>query len=218
MPAKENRKPSMQVYPRIHHESRRPRRVGAGGSTDRERRDRELMDALRGGSAAALEERMALYWAPLVGWVARELDDVDAARDLVQETFVQVWQRRARWSSQGSPRAYLFRVTRSLLIDERRRRRVRLRWLVRCRTGEARSAPTPADDLDATRLRDAYLSALARLPERRRETFLLVYIQGLSHAEVAELMEVTPRTVANQVGGALRQLREALRPLVGRDL
>lgn len=175
----------MQAYPRIHRETQVSAHDERLTPEDRERRDRELMIALRDGSTAALEELMAVYWAPLVRWVARELNDEDVARDLIQETFVQVWQRRSRWASRGSPRAYMFCITRNLLIDERRKRNVRSRWLLRSRRNEPRLPATPEDDLDAVRLWDAYQRALAKLPERRREAFLLVYIQGLSHAEVA---------------------------------
>lgn len=203
----------MQVYPRIHRET--PDAAHGGRpAADREQRDRELMVALRQGSTAALEELMAVYWATLVRWAARRLSDAELARDLIQETFVQVWQRRSSWTSKGSPRAYLFRITRSLLIDERRKRKVRTRWLLRSRHNEPRLPATPAEDLDAARLWEAYQRALARLPERRREAFLLVYVQGLSHAEVAEVMRISPQTVANQIVSALRQLRESLAPFV----
>lgn len=204
----------MQVYPRIHREMPSSARGGEPSSADREQRDRELMIAMRGGSAAALEELMAVYWAPLVRWAARRLSDGDMARDLIQETFVQVWQRRSSWTSKGSPRAYLFRITRSLLIDERRKRKVRTRWLLRSRRNEPRLPATPAEDLDAVCLWEAYQRALAKLPERRREVFLLVYTQGLSHAEVAEVMQISPQTVANQIVSALRHLRECLGPLI----
>lgn len=204
----------MQAYPRIHREAPSAAHEGALSPADREQRDRELMLALRDGSTAALEALMAVYWAPLVRWATCELGDEETARDLIQETFVQVWQRRSRWSSKGSPRAYLFCITRHLLIDERRKRKVRARWLLRSRRNEPRGPATPADDLDAVRLWEAYQRALAKLPERRREAFLLVYVQGLSHAEVAEVMRLSPQTVANQIVSAVRQLREGLGPLI----
>lgn len=204
----------MRAYPRMHRETQSSDHDGTLNPADRERRDRELMIALRDGSTAALEALMAVYWAPLVRWAARELGDEDMARDLIQETFVQVWQRRSRWASKGSPRAYLFCITRNLVIDERRRRKVRSRWLLRNRHNEPRRPATPADDLDAVRLWEAYQRALAKLPERRREAFLLVYVQGLSHVEVAEVMQVSPQTVANQIVSAVRQLRESLGPLI----
>lgn len=204
----------MQVYPRIHREMQDAAHGGEPGSAAREQRDRKLVVAMRGGSTAALEELMAVYWAPLVRWAARRLGDEDTARDLIQETFVQVWQRRSSWASKGSPRAYLFRITRSLLIDERRKRKVRTRWLLRSRRKEPRLPATPAEDLDAARLWDAYQRALAKLPARRREAFLLVYVQGLSHAEVAEVMQISTQTVANQIVSALRHLRECLGPLI----
>jgi RNA polymerase sigma-70 factor (family 1) len=179
---------------------------------DTDSKDRRRLEDLRGGSTTALEELMAEYWAPLTRWAARELNDVEAARDVVQETFIQLWQRRGRWTPAGSARAYLFRITRSLVIDECRRRKVRWRWLSANRhRGEPALLTTPANELVATELQAAYNRAVSELPRRRREVFLLVYVHGLSHAEVAEALNISSQTVANQTASALKHLRSALR-------
>jgi RNA polymerase sigma-70 factor (ECF subfamily) len=172
-----------------------------------------LMDEIRGGSEPALGQLMHLCWPELVRYAASQLGDVDLARDLAQEAFIQVWERRRGWRPRGSARVYLYRIVRHLVIDRKRRRAVRRRWLDRQGRDDAiraGHAPTPADVLDASLLADRFQAAVAALPDRRREVFELVFQRGLTHAEAAAVMNLSAQTVANQMSSALRTVRGAV--------
>lgn len=172
-----------------------------------------LMDEIRGGSEPALGQLMDLCWPELVRYAASQLGDVDLARDMAQEAFIQVWERRRGWRPRGSARVYLYRIVRHLVIDEKRRRAVRRRWLDRQGRDDAMrggQAATPADVLDARLLADRFRAAVASLPDRRREVFELVFQRGLAHADAAAVMNVSAQTVANQMSAALRTVRRAV--------
>ena len=172
-----------------------------------------LMASIRGGSESALGRLMELCWGELVRYAASQLGDVELSRDVVQEAFIQVWERRRAWRQRGSARAYLYRIVRNLVIDQKRRQGVRRRWLTRQGREDAATgahAATPAEVLDAKMLADAFQAAVASLPDRRREVFELVFQRGLSHAEAAAVMNVSPQTVANQMSSALRTVRQAV--------
>lgn len=172
-----------------------------------------LMNAIREGSEPALGRLMDLCWPELVRYAASQLGDVDLARDIAQEAFIQVWERRRAWRPRGSARVYLYRIVRHLVIDRKRRRTVRRRWRDRQGRDDAirgGHAPSPADVLDATLLADRFRAAVASLPGRRHEVFELVFQRGLSHAEAAAVMNVSPQTVANQMSAALRTVRRAV--------
>lgn len=177
-----------------------------------------LMDAIRGGSEPALGRLMDLCWPELVRYAASQLGDVDLARDVAQEAFIQVWERRRGWRPRGSARVYLYRIVRHLVIDQKRRRAVRRRWQDRQGRDDAirgGHAPTPADVLDARLLADRFRAAVAGLPDRRREVFELVFQRGLAHAEAAAVMNLSAQTVANQMSAALRTVRGAVAPADG---
>ena len=171
-----------------------------------------VMAAIRGGSESALGRLMDLCWPDLVRYAASQLGEVDLARDVVQEAFIQVWERRRTWQPRGSARAYLYRIVRHLVIDQKRRRAVRRRWLDRQGREAAAGGQTatPAEVLDAKLLADRFQAAVASLPDRRREVFELVFQRGLSHAEAAAVMNVSAQTVANQMSSALRTVRQAV--------
>ena len=170
-----------------------------------------LMAAIKGGSSTALGRLMDLCWPELVRYAARQLDDVELARDVVQEAFIQIWQRRRAWRPSGSARAYLYRIVRHLVIDEKRKLGVRRRWLDREKRVDPPRPATPAEVLDLKMLTDAFEAAVASLPERRREVFELVFQRGLSHAETAAVMGISVPTVANQMSAALRTVRRAVK-------
>ena len=169
-----------------------------------------LMDAIRGGSQSALGQLMDLCWPELVRYAARQLGDVDLARDIVQETFIQIWERRRAWKPRGSARAYLYRIVRNLVIDEKRRQGVRRRWAARQEFAPSPRPATPDEVLDKQLLTEVFEAAVAALPERRREVFELVFQRGLSHADAAAVMGLSVQTVANQMSSALRAVRAAV--------
>jgi len=179
-------------------------------ATGDDRLDR-LMAAIKGGSSRALGRLMSLCWDELVRYAARQLGDVEMARDVVQEAFIQVWERRRGWQPRGSARAYLYRIVRHLVIDEKRKQGVRRRWAEGQRLVDAPRPATPAEELDAKVLADAFEAAVESLPDRRREVFELVFQRGLSHAEAAAVLDISVQTVANQMSAALRSVRRAIK-------
>lgn len=176
--------------------------------------DREVEAGLRQGDPAALDALLDRYWTPLVTYAAAMLQSWDSAEDTVQETFVRLWERREEWSTTGSLQALLFQITRNLTLDEIRRQRRHLTLLEGQSTVAPQPSATPFDELQATQLETAYLAALAALPERRREVFLLSRQHGLSYQQIAMVMGISPQTVANQLSAALTELRNTLEPFL----
>lgn len=179
-----------------------------------EERDRHLMGGVRLGEASAFDELLRIYWDPLVSYADSLLESIDAAEDVVQETFIRVWERRSDWSARGSVRSYLYRITRTVALNEHRRRRVRKKWLGRGRVEKPSASPTPLQMVEGEEMDVAIDEALAALPDRRREVFTLARLHDLSYREIADLMQISPQTVANQMSAALADLRRSLRHLV----
>jgi RNA polymerase sigma-70 factor (ECF subfamily) len=176
-------------------------------------RDHALMRQIRAGDESALEALLGAYWTHLVGYVERLLSGTDAAEDVVQEAFIRLWQNRAVWEERGSVQAYLYRAARNLALNEQRRRKALARWADRLRRHPMAQPSTPPDEVfDGHELEQAVERALAALPERRREVFVLVRHHGMTYQHTADVMGISPQTVANQMSAALAELRRALAP------
>jgi RNA polymerase sigma-70 factor (ECF subfamily) len=159
---------------------------------------------------SALDELLRCYWSPIVHYAERMLGGTDAAEDIAQQVFIQLWQRRSEWHFTGSVQSYLYRVARNLALNEQRHQSMRQRWSDRVRLRGQRRPVQPDQEVEGRELRTAVDAAIAALPERRREVFILARFQGLSYREIAEVMGISTQTVANQLSAALADLRNEL--------
>jgi RNA polymerase sigma-70 factor (ECF subfamily) len=157
----------------------------------------------------SLELQLHQHWKPLVAYANRLLGDVAAAEDVVQRAFIRVWERRYPMTQDSSLRALLYSVVKHLAWNELRHERVHARWVAAQPVSEpsetALDAIVEADDLQR-----AIDAAVSKLPARRREIFALSRFHHLSNAEIAQVLSISPQTVANQLVSALRTLREML--------
>lgn len=172
--------------------------------------DRELIEGIRSGDAGTLRRLQTAYWDLLVQFAARILDGGSDPQDVVQEVFIRLWTHRERWGEDGSVRSLLYTVTRNAALDERRRQARSARAALAA--DAPASGPAPSEDAVAGELRRAAAAAVSLLPPKRQEVFRLAREEGLTYAEIAAVMEVSPQTVANQMSLALADLRRALAP------
>lgn len=175
--------------------------------------DRSLMERLHRGDATALDELLQRYWRPLVLYASRFVDG-DTAEDVVQEAMLRIWHQRTEWTPSDRIQGFLYQITRNLALNERDRRTVRDRWSASQLREPRDRVPTPLDDLQRQELAEILDRVIQELPPRRRETFVLSRYHGLSYGEIAEIMDVSPQTVANQMSAALDDLRTRLRPQI----
>jgi RNA polymerase sigma-70 factor, ECF subfamily len=174
-------------------------------------------------SRVALQDRVALrqlYDATagrLLAVVMRLLDDRGAAEDVVQDTFVTVWQRAAQFPAlRTSPLAWLTTIARHRAIDLLRRRRPETPLAWTDADGEERQHDIAADDAAPPehlqqRQDDARLaSCIGHLAVEPRRALLLAYYEGLTHEQLAKRLSRPLGTVKTWVRRSLLQLKTCL--------
>lgn len=162
-----------------------------------------------------MDELLRLHWTRVVDYVERLTGSHDLAQDIAQEVFLGLWQQSLAWRGTGSLQAFLLGTARNLARNHGRRwREVRVESFDSpVIPADAHSSATPAETLREEEVEALFQAAVAALPPRRQEVFLLARVHGLSHQEIAETMEISVQTVANQMTNALAELRRALAPL-----
>lgn len=172
--------------------------------------DAALVRGLKAGDSRILGKLMSTHWVALVAFAHRFLGGTAEAEDVVQTAFVRLWARRSALAESGSIRSLLYTIVRNACLDEIRKDRRRKRT----HSGTPSPPPprTPYEDVQGAELQRLAQGAVARLPERRREVFRLVREEGLSYQEVAEVLGLSPQTVANHMSLAMADLRTVLRP------
>ncbi|WEK34117.1 MAG: sigma-70 family RNA polymerase sigma factor [Candidatus Pseudobacter hemicellulosilyticus] len=130
------------------------------------------------------------------------------AEEVVQQTFIRCWTRRQQLSDEHSLPEQLFRMARTILIDELRKENTRQKHLYLA--GQPEDGLTSEPSLPEGLLRKDLEQALSSLPASRRRIFRMSRLQGYSHKEIAGILSLSPKTVENQIGKTLRQLRQFL--------
>ena len=174
--------------------------------------DSSLLARVAADDASALDVLLTRYWSPLTAFIARMTGSVEAAEDAVQEAFCRLWERRREWRGEGSVSGLLVRLARNIAISEHRHREAEERAAAAAGDTLPRHYPEPAVPNDE--LRAALERAIAKLPARRREVFLLRVAHDLSYKEIAAVMGTSAQTVANQLSHALAFLRAELSEVI----
>jgi RNA polymerase sigma-70 factor (sigma-E family) len=160
-------------------------------------------------SVAALEVVLQQQWMPLVRLAALLADDVDVARDIVQDCYEAVWRLQPKVDDAEHFVAYL----RKAVINRSRSRLRRLRTVRRFLAQARPPADAPPADralLVAERHREL-LDHIDHLPTRQREVIVLRYYCGLSEMDAAAAIGVSVGTVKSSAHRAIATLRSKMK-------
>lgn len=161
------------------------------------------------GDVGAYRELVRRYAPKLSRFAERLLRDASEAEDVVQETFLRLWQRARDYAPDARVTTWLHRITHNLAVD-RLRARGRLKPLP-----DEEDMPTSARQpslLDEKRRVVALNDAIAALPERQAAAVTLVHLHGLSGKEAAEVLGVGAEAIESLLSRARRTLKAALAP------
>jgi RNA polymerase sigma-70 factor (ECF subfamily) len=151
------------------------------------------------------------YEGPLVGYACSILGDPDRARDVVQDTFIRLWdQDPARVAENLKPWLYTVCRNRALDVLRRHRRVVELDELSLERQEE--ESPDPRERLATREATTEILRFVERLPANQREVIRLKFQADLSYKEIAEMTGLSVTNVGFLLHTALKRLRTLLEP------
>lgn len=148
------------------------------------------------------------YFSIMVNFAFSKTKDWELAREIVQHTFVKLWTRREETDIKSSIKSYLFMMVRNAIIDHYRYNE---------RFADTETLPEKATDESDNRqeedliiIRHAIKMALSQMKEQRRKIFELSKFEGLTYAEIANYLNVSERTVEDNMAKALVKIREVI--------
>ena len=136
------------------------------------------------------------------------LGDPDDGDDAAQDAFLLALRHLNRYDPGRPFGPWLMRIVANAAADRRRRRKVRA--TEELSPSAAAGGPDPAQETDRLAFLAAFRRALSQLPERQRMAVTLFDVEGYSHAEIAEVLQIPQGTVRSDVFHARRRLRGAL--------
>lgn len=155
------------------------------------------------------------YFNGLANYAYAVLKDRDAAKDVVQDVFLDVWNKRETLSIKTSLEAYLVRAVKFKSIDFIRKDKTKQQYVANMTPYSVPLTEENEEDDEQKLNRKKQLSyAIAQLPTKCRQVFLLSRLSGYTYKEIAEEMNISPKTVENQISRALKLLRQKLSDLM----
>ena len=173
---------------------------------------KEWIYSLRNGDLQAFNGLFERYAKRIYHFSLGYLKSAEDAEEIVQDVFLKIWSCRENLSDQKSFESYLFTIAKNAILNTIRKSKYELVYqnYVKIHPGENVLLD---NEIDFYELERAYKEAIAKFSPRRKEIFLLSREQSLSNAEIARKMDISVKTVENQMTSALSELRKTLRSL-----
>jgi len=170
-----------------------------------------LESPLRIKTRADFEALFKDRYSSLCAYANTFLKDVDASEEVVQEVMFKIWQNRESLIVSSSMKSYLFRAVRNGCLNVLKHRQIRNEYRTYLEGNSMESQHSHEDEMIVAELEQKIRKAIDHLPLERRRVFVLSRYDGLTYKQIAEKLDISVKTVENQMGKALKALREELR-------
>lgn len=176
--------------------------------------DNALVDRIRSGNSKAFEQLYNRYWEPLFASAMHRLQSEALSKDVVQDLFVDLWKNRSTLQIRSSVRGYLFTSLKNRIINKIKSEAVREKYEKMVIEFYEFNELATEYLFSEKSFRDKIKSETNKLPERCREVFELSRMQHMTHKEIGEKLNISPKTVENHIGKALKIIRPGLKHLI----
>lgn len=176
---------------------------------DQKKSEKEILKRMSEGDSRAFEWLFLKYHPRLTMFLSRMTGDHDAAIDLAQDIFLDVWNGRGRFSDIDNFSSYLFRMARYKVYNYYDRLSVRERFRTEFLHGEVEMDDIEPD-VFARNLSDLIVRTANEMSPRCKEVFMMSRFLEIPNAEIARLLGIDKRTVENHMTRALGILRKAV--------
>lgn len=164
----------------------------------------EIIQKCKAYDKAAFKELVRVYSPALMSVCVRYMGDRHFAEDMVQESFIRIFKNILHYEAKGSFKSWLFRIAATTCLKELRKKQVIVDTEI---TDYEQSGGNESFALDDE---SGILKIIEELPLPYRLVFNLYVIEGYSHQEIAEMMEIGESTSRTQLTRAKKMVKELI--------
>jgi RNA polymerase sigma-70 factor (ECF subfamily) len=179
-----------------------------------------LIEQCGQGNHAAFERLYRHFSTALYRAIVASVGDEQRGKDILQETFLRIFENSRRYSEEGKAIAWMYRIAVNLCRSDIAKRQRTVRLLNRYRENRAIEHPVlsrkgdPYATLEGKDLRRHLLRILCRLPDGQRFVFSFKHFGGLSYAQIGEILDIPVGTVKSRMNACLKKLRKELKHIL----
>lgn len=172
--------------------------------------ERSLIHLLQQGDEEAFEMLYNRHWEKLLTAAYHRTGSMETAKELVQDVFANLWRRRNRLNIKTTFAAYIFSAMKYTVLDHIRSQAVKERYVKAIKKTAQETDNATLDFIAYKELNTLLEKEVNKLPEKCRMVFRLSRMEHYSTKEIAEKLQISPKTVENQLTKALKVLRTNL--------
>lgn len=172
--------------------------------------EQEIVGAIRQGNDRIFETVFRKYYQSLCNYANSMLKEMDEAEEIVQNLFSALWEKRADLEISISLKSYLYRAVHNHCLNRIKHLKIREEYQQYANNYYESSYESVNQAVMKSELERKIDEAIDKLPEQCRLIFRLSRYEELKYHEIAEQLGISPKTVENQVGKALKILRVEL--------
>jgi len=173
--------------------------------------NRLFQDICATGNMKAYEQLYHLLCSRLIHFSASICGSFHLAEEVVSDVFVSIWQKKEQLSCVENPKVYLYVCTKNHTINAMKRRLLQVVPFDTFYTEALSIVPDVEEHLLSSQVARKIESAISSLPPRCQLIFRLIKMDGLRYKEVAELLDISSKTVDAQLTIAVKKVAETIR-------
>jgi len=170
-------------------------------------------ELIKAGDKKAYELLFKKMYAPLTNYAYKVVRDRLIAEEIAQEVFIYLWDKRSQITISSSLTSYIYSAAKNRCINYLKLELPKRQSEVDI-TEMTQLMQTSDNRQDPELLKKVVDMAIDTLPEKCKEAFILSRYSGLTYDEIAEEMDLSKKTIENQISIALKKLRVILKPLI----
>jgi len=173
--------------------------------------EKDILDAIAEDDEIAFEGLFKSHFAELCIYAIRFVDDIENAEEIVQDIFFNIWNNRKKLNINTSIKAYLFATVRNTCLNVIKHKKVENKYREYFSRQLHQDELNEEDWMKGDELHYKITETIEKLPPERRKVFVMSRFENLKYREIAEELNISIKTVENQMGKALQFLREELK-------
>lgn len=172
--------------------------------------ERLLVLQLKEGNQASFKKLYGTYAPVLYGFSRKYLQSQEDAEEIVQEVFLRIWEKKDNIDENQSFSSYIIQAAKHRIFNGFRKKVNQQAYLDFLIYADSPSKNFTEQEVDYQDVKQKAEQAIESMPPKRQEIFRMSRELGLKNKEIAEKLQISIKTVENQMGQALKYLRDEL--------
>ena len=181
---------------------------------DKATNDQFLLERLKKGDEKAFRSIYEKYWEGLFSVAYHWVRSKETSKELLQDLFTQLWEKRESLHIRKSFRAYLFTALKYKVYNYLDAEEVRNRHMIQMKRQTVHTEITPEELLNYRETKAVLEKAVKALPVKTRKIFVLSRYHHYSIEEIAKKMHLSPKAVEYHITKSLKQLKYAIKGIL----